>query len=139
MRSLPAILVAALLPSGSPAAAGEFVVQSHNKMMQSHNKNFVAVKSEQVMRAFLRFNLVPSGERAQDRLEPLRDRDALLLPAYRLPSLQSGALGAALLGAGVVFAAHAPGPLRAIVDGPVHVGPALLDGGGMGVGVGGTF
>src|SRR5438105_166659 len=141
MRLLPSTfvvaLVAAQLLRGPSAAAGELMVQSHNKMMQSHNKNFVAEKSEEVMRAFLRFNLVPSVERAQDRLQSLRERDELLLPAQRLPAMQSGALGAALLGGAVVFAAHAPARLRPLVDGPVHVGPALFDGGGMGAGLGG--
>ncbi|HEY1586814.1 MAG TPA: hypothetical protein VGH63_14070 [Polyangia bacterium] len=31
------------------------------------------------------------------------------------------------------------GAARAVVDGPVHVGPALFEGGGMGAGVGGRF
>jgi len=57
----------------------------------------------------------------------------------RAQNLQSGALGSAVMGAAVVFAAHAPARVRAIVDGPVHVGPALLEGGGMGAGVGGRF
>ena len=53
--------------------------------------------------------------------------------------MQSGAMGSAVMGAAVVLAAHAPTRLRAVVDGPVHVGPALFEGGGMGAGVGGRF
>ena len=53
--------------------------------------------------------------------------------------MQSGALGSMVMGAAVVLAAHAPKRVRAIVDGPVHVGPALFEGGGMGAGVGGRF
>jgi hypothetical protein len=36
-----------------------------------------------------------------------------------------------------VLSAHAPRPFRVIFDGPVHVGPAIFDGGGMGAGIAG--
>jgi hypothetical protein len=139
MRSSPILLVAAVLFLRTPASAEELMVRSHNKNVQSHNKDFVTLKSEQVQRAFLVFRVEPSSERAQDRLESLRQRDALLLPAGRAPSAQAAGLGAAMLGAAVIFAAHAPARLRPLVDGRVHVGPALLDGGGMGAGIGGRF
>ena len=44
-----------------------------------------------------------------------------------------------VMGAAVVLAAHAPKRVRVVVDGAVHVGPALFEGGGMGAGVGGRF
>ena len=53
--------------------------------------------------------------------------------------MQSAALGSMVMGAAVVLAAHAPAGLRPLVDGPVHVGPALFVGGGMGAAVGGRF
>ena len=33
-------------------------------------------------------------------------------------------------------AAHAPAPLRVLFDEPIHLGPAILPAGGIGVGVG---
>ncbi|HEX8953053.1 MAG TPA: hypothetical protein VF945_14460, partial [Polyangia bacterium] len=89
-------------------------------------------------RSFLVFTSARTVEQDQNRLAQLRERDALLLPGGA-PSLQAGALGSMVMGAAVIFAAHAPARLRALVDGPVHVGPALLEGGGMGAGVGGRF
>jgi hypothetical protein len=133
------ILVAALLLAGAPATAEELMVRSHNKNVHVHNKSFFAIKSEQVMRSFFQMKLVPSVEREQDSLQRLRDRDDLLVPAGRAPSLQAGAFGGMMLGAAVVLVAHAPEPVRVIVDGPVHVGPALFDHGGMGAGIGGRF
>jgi hypothetical protein len=115
----------------------------HALVVHTHGKSNFAIKSEQVMHAFLRFQTLPPAnaivERAQDRLQSLRERDALLLPAGRVPSVGSGGLGAAMLGATIVLAAHAPAPLRPLFDARVHLGPALFDGGGMGAGIGGRF
>ena len=125
------VLVAALLQS-RPAAADA-------GLMRARHKSYVAVKNEQVMASFFIFRTQQQADRAQDPLRLLRERDELLLPAGRAPSLASGGLGAAMLAAGVVLAAHAPASLRPLVDGPVHLGPALYDGGGMGLAVGGKF
>jgi hypothetical protein len=103
-----------------------------------HKKAYVAEKSDQVLAAFLRFAGARGVEEQQNRLEQARERDALMLPGGA-PSMRSGAMGAIVLGAAVVLAAHAPARLRAIVDGPVHFGPALFEGGGMGAGVGARF
>ena len=105
---------------------------------QLHEKAYVAVKSEQVFAAFLTFASARTVEEQQNRLEQARDRDALMLPGGA-PSMRSGAMGAMVMGAAVVLAAHAPARLRTVVDGPVHVGPALFEGGGMGAGVGARF
>jgi len=103
-----------------------------------HAASYFEKKSEQVIRSFLQLKTVHTFEREQDALGLARERDALLLGG-RAPSLQSGALGSMVMGAAVVLAAHAPAKLRAVVDGPVHVGPALFEGGGMGAGVAGRF
>jgi hypothetical protein len=39
--------------------------------------------------------------------------------------------------AATILSAHAPRPLRVLFDGPVHFGPAIFDGGGMGAGIAG--
>jgi hypothetical protein len=44
-----------------------------------------------------------------------------------------------MLGAMCVVAAHAPKPLRVLIDRRVHLGPARFDGGGMGAGIGARF
>jgi hypothetical protein len=99
--------------------------------------SYVEEHNHLVQRSFLRFAAVDSPERAPNRLETLRDRDRLLL-FHQTNNLQTG-YGAALFGAATVFSAHAPPRLRPIFDGPVHVGPALFDLGGMGAGIGGRF
>jgi hypothetical protein len=136
LASVVALSVAASARAQTPAALG----------VHARGKSFFAIKNEQVMHAFLRFQALPNApnapnaiDRAQDRLQSLRDRDALLLPAGRVPSLAAGGLGAAMLGATIVLAAHAPAPLRPLFDARVHFGPALFDGGGMGAGSGGRF
>lgn len=107
---------------------------SHQEPQQS----YVEQKSALVMRSFLTFKSARTVEEDQDRLGQARARDALLLGG-RAPSLQSGALGSMMLSAAIALVAHAPRPLRVVVDGPVHLGPALFEGGGMGAGVGGRF
>jgi hypothetical protein len=102
------------------------------------HESYVDQKNAQVVRSFLLFTTARTVEEDQNRLALFRERDGLLLPGGA-PSLLSGGLGSMIMGAAVVLAAHAPKKLRAIVDGPVHVGPALFEGGGMGAGVGGRF
>ena len=43
----------------------------------------------------------------------------------------------AMFAATTILSAHAPRPLRILFDGPVHLGPAIFDGGGMGAGIAG--
>ncbi len=73
--------------------------------------------------------------RAADELELRREQDRLLL--FRGPQPRAGAIGIglAMFGATTVLAAHLPRPLRVIFDGPVHLGPAIFPGGGMGAGI----
>ncbi len=78
----------------------------------------------------------PAAEVADD-LEVRRDRDRLLLFRDPQPQGSSLGLGLAMFGATTVLSAHAPAPFRAVFDGPVHLGPAVFDGGGMGAGVAG--
>ena len=103
-----------------------------------HHQTYFEQKNAEVLRSFLVFSGTRTVEEDQNRLQLYRDRDAILWGG-RAPSLQSGGLGAMMMGAAVVLAAHAPDRLRPLVDGRVHVGPALFDGGGMGAGVGGRF
>jgi hypothetical protein len=76
---------------------------------------------------------------AGDALEVRRDRDRLVL--FRGPQSQGGAVavGLAMFIATTVSSAHAPRPLRVMFDGPVHIGPAIFDGGGMGAGIAGRL
>ena len=84
----------------------------------------------------LRFFIPAEGG---DALEVRRARDRLVL--FRGPQAQGPAvaIGLAMFGASTILSAHAPPPLRVLFDGPVHLGPAIFDGGGMGAGVGGRF
>ncbi|HEY2748408.1 MAG TPA: hypothetical protein VGL86_27480 [Polyangia bacterium] len=95
-------------------------------------------RSAAVFASFLSFTAARTVEEDQNRLQQLRDREALLLPGGAA-SLRAGMMGSMVMGAAVVLVAHAPRRVRAIVDGPVHVGPALFEGGGMGAGIGGRF
>ena len=103
-----------------------------------HKKSYVEAKNDQVFASFLSFKSAGTVEQQQNRLEAARARDTLLLPGGT-PSMQSGAMGAMMMGAAVVVAAHLPERVRIVVDGAVHFGPAMFEGGGMGAGVGGRF
>jgi hypothetical protein len=103
-----------------------------------HQPTYFEARSAAVFASFLSFGAARTVEEDQNRLQQLRDRDALLLPGGA-PSLRAGMLGSMVMGAAVVFVAHAPKSVRAAVDGPVHVGPAQFEGGGLGAGVGGRF
>jgi hypothetical protein len=50
----------------------------------------------------------------------------------------STALGLGLFAVTTVMSAHLPDPLRVMFDGPMHLGPAIFDDGGMGAGIAGT-
>jgi hypothetical protein len=76
------------------------------------------------------------GRRDARSLDEQRDFDRrLMFSAQHAPNLS----GVGLFGAAVIAAAHAPGPLRMVFDRNWHLGPALLDGGGLGVGFGGKL
>lgn len=106
--------------------------------VSNHAPSYFEQKSAQVFASFLAFKAAETVEREQNGLQLARDHDALLLAGGGV-SMQAGAMGSMVMGAAVVLAAHAPAKLRPLVDGPVHLGPALFEGGGMGAGVGGTF
>ena len=99
--------------------------------------SFVELHSRMVMHAFLRFSPERGIEQQQNALEVLRDRDRLAL--FGAPNQSQAGYGVALFSAVTILAAHAPGRLRALFDGPVHLGPAVFDGGGLGAGVGGRI
>jgi hypothetical protein len=97
--------------------------------------SYLAAHNHLVQHAFLKFSTVQAPQ--IDRLETLRDRDRLQL--FGVANDAQAGYGVALFGAVTILAAHAPGPLRAIFDGRVHLGPAVFMDGGMGAGIGGRF
>jgi hypothetical protein len=114
------------------------LARAERPVARLRHESYVETRTRRVLAALLRFATVRTSEEEQDRLTSLRARDALRLPGGA-ESLQAAGYGAALFGAAMVLAAHAPAALRPLVDGPVHVGPALFDSGGLGAGVGGRF
>jgi hypothetical protein len=72
-----------------------------------------------------------------DDLEVRREHDKLLL--FRDPQSQGASvgIGLAMFGATTILSAHVPPPFRILFDHPVHLGPAVFDGGGMGAGIAG--
>jgi hypothetical protein len=77
--------------------------------------------------------------KSNDDLEMRRDRDRLLLFREPQPMGSGMGLGIAMFGAMTILSAHAPRPFRVLFDGPVHFGPAIFDGGGMGAGFAGRL
>jgi hypothetical protein len=132
------MFLATLLGLASLAHAQTLSHSDELGRLQLTHKSYIASHNERVMYAFLRFTTQPAPELAQNRLEVLRDRDRLQLYGAVADDSRAG-YGVALFGAFTVLAAHAPGPVRALFDGPVHFGPALFDNGGMGAGIGGRF
>ncbi|MCU1276846.1 MAG: hypothetical protein JWM53_392 [bacterium] len=130
MRNTMLAVVAVIFGFVNAASA-----ESHS---QIHKKSYVQTKNEQVFASFLAFTSAHGVEQEQNRLQSARERDGLLLPGGA-PSVQSGLMGAMMMGAAVVVAAHMPDRVRVVVDGVVHFGPAMFEGGGMGAGVGGRF
>lgn len=96
-----------------------------------------AERSRRVMRAMalLQPLLTPEEALAPYRAM-LRERERLLLFRQDHPgALGPGAgLGIALFGATTVLVARAPVRLRVLFSGPARLGPAVLEGGGLGVG-----
>jgi hypothetical protein len=72
-------------------------------------------------------------------LERMRERDELELPGATPGTPTSTALGTGLFSAAVVASAHTPAALRFAFDRSLHVGAAIFDAGGMGVGFGGRI
>jgi hypothetical protein len=105
--------------------------------LQKHTASYVESHSLQVMHSMLRFRTVRGLEQQQNPLDWYRDRDHLAL--FAPSQTQSASYGVALFGAVTVLAAHAPRALQVVFAGPVHLGPAIFDGGGLGAGVGGRF
>lgn len=136
MRNTVVLAVALGMMMGlGGVASAQAPVQLHGRS----GKSYVELKSDQVFAAFLMFVPAHTVEQEQDRLSAMRERDALLLGDGHSPSMQASAVGAMMMGATIVLAAHAPERLRPLVDGVVHVGPAVFDGGGMGAGIGARF
>ena len=132
------VTIAMLAGLSGPASAQPQLVKSQPRASQS----FVLETNARVARSFIVFRTQRSQEQQQDPLQVARERDRYNLNAMRAAAVNhESAYGAAMLGASVFLAAHAPGPVRALFAGErvVHVGPAAFEGGGMGAGFGGRF
>src|SRR5262245_61277119 len=101
MRTTMLATMAVILTLCSVAAA-EAPVKIHRR-----EKSYVQMKNAEVLAAFLAFVTVRTEEQDQNRLGTARERDALLLEGGT-PSVRRSAMGAMMMGAAVVFAAHAP-------------------------------
>ncbi|MDB4969949.1 MAG: hypothetical protein JWN44_5638 [Myxococcales bacterium] len=84
------------------------------------------------------FRFVAAAATAES-LDVRRDRDRLVLFRGPQPQGAAVALGLAMFGTMTVLSAHMPRPVRVVFDGPVHLGPAIFDGGGMGAGIAGRL
>jgi hypothetical protein len=128
------LVVLAVVTASSAARANEpptLQLKLPPSYIQSH--------SERVMRDMLFFAEPDGAAEQQFPLERLRALERLRLLRERRALSSSLEMGAALFGAATVIAAHAPPVLRAMVDGKLHLGPAIFDGGGMGIGLGGRW
>jgi hypothetical protein len=128
MRTL--MILATLL---STAYADEPKLQLRDRAptyLQAHNTL--------VQHAFLRFSTAQRLEQQQNRLELLRDRDRLQLFGVS-ENRSNAAYGVMMFAAATILAAHASAFARVLFDGPVHLGPAAFDNGGLGAGIGGRF
>ncbi len=72
-------------------------------------------------------------------LDRMRERDTLQLYGPTPGSARSTTLGIGAFSAVVVAVAHTPAALRFAFDRPLHLGPAIFDGGGLGAGFGGRM
>ena len=84
-------------------------------------------------------NSMIEPSRTENLLEVARQADHLLLFRERESNNGSLAVGIGLFGAATALSAHAPPPFRFLFDNNLHLGPALFDAGGMGMGLGGKF
>ena len=139
MRTMT-LLATLMMLGGAARAEGLPTVPSVRK--KSQGPSYFETHNALVMNAFFLFKTVAHPEKQGDSVDEPRSLDRLRIfhdaEPLELQNRQAG-YGMALFGAVTVFAAHAPGSVRAVVDGPVHVGPAIFDGGGMGAAVGGRF
>ena len=80
-----------------------------------------------------------STTQTDDLLELYRQRDRLIF--FRDLPLSGAHLisGVGVFMAAVLLSAHAPRPLRILFDRPFHLGPAIFDRSGIGIGFGGRF
>jgi hypothetical protein len=122
----------------SVANADEPKLQLRGLQLRDKAPSYVQAKNALVQHAFLRFRSAEAFEQQQNRLELLRERDRLQLFGVVQNEGNAG-YGVAMFAAVTILAAHAPSFLRPLFDGPVHLGPAVFDNGGMGAGIGGCF
>jgi hypothetical protein len=139
-------VLAVALPSKVPAT----FVDSHSARVENDLMLFKLIgiapigasRSAELVRTAPKkesFRFLAPAVEGGDALEVRRDRDRLIL--FRGPQSQGGAVavGLAMFIATTISSAHAPRPLRVMFDGPVHLGPAIFDGGGMGAGIAGRL
>jgi hypothetical protein len=123
----PAPLQQAPLPgSAGPAAPGV------------HPSSIFAERQGRVQRSLVLIQPLLRPDQVQLPYEAvLRERERLML--FGATPAGQPLLGAALFAVTTVLVARAPAPLRPVFAGPVHLGPAVLEGGGLGAGAGARF
>jgi hypothetical protein len=80
-----------------------------------------------------------SAPQTDDLLALYRQRDRLLYFGDVSPGGAQLVTGLGMFVAAAILSAHAPRPLRVLFDHRVHLGPAIFDRSGMGIGFGGRF
>src|SRR5262245_3432642 len=104
-------------------------------------ESYVEQRTRHVMNAFMLFSAASAPERQVNAVDLERDKDRLQMfhvVNLRVNTQQFG-YGFMVFGAATFLAAHAPDKLRVVLSGPIHLGPAVFEGGGMGAGIAGRF
>jgi hypothetical protein len=110
-------------------------------LRSAHAESYVEEHTRYVKNSFVLFAPAAPPERQANAVELERDKDRLRLlqPLDPRATLQQTGYGFAMFGAATFVAAHAPDRLRKILSGPLRLGPALFEAGGMGAGIIGLF
>jgi hypothetical protein len=143
MRTTLGFALLASLILAAPSRAGELprltlsAAPSDLAPLPSAAVSYLTMHVARVEHDLLLFRVALPPEQAMDPLQQHRDQDRMTLDRVRSPLGLSYAIGPALFDAMVALAAHSP--VRAPFDHTVHLGPAVFDGGGMGLGFGGRF
>jgi hypothetical protein len=122
-----------LLPNDAEPRAPQWLVAPHDpELAPLHHPSYFEQHAARVDRDMLFFDRGYT-------LERMRERDDLRLPGATPGTNTSTALATSLFSVAVVSSAHTPRPLKFAFDRALHVGPAILEGGGMGAGFGGRI
>jgi hypothetical protein len=123
-----------LITSHGVASADSAALLQSPRLKPKYARSEAAERSARVSRSLLLFTPAETAEEKANGLDEFRARDRLQLMGLK-PHDESLALGALVVGMTSAIVARAPKSVRAAVDGPVHLGPALLQGGALGAGI----